>query len=133
MNALSFLVVLSLIAPSSSISCNGSKTFSIPSMLCSPKYRRLASSSASCHKSCQSIATLISSFETNCACVYRSNILIDQAAKVNKMKKVKHKLISIIRPDPQVHHCADALCQPLLELLLCANCLWIYTQQEEGT
>ena len=65
-NALSCMVTLSFLAPSSSISCNGSSTFSIPSMLCSPKYKRLASSSASC----QSIATLISSCDTSCACFF---------------------------------------------------------------
>lgn len=66
------MVTLFFFAPSSSISCNGSKTFSIPSILCSPKYKRLASSSASCHCSCQRIATLISSFDTSCACGKKS-------------------------------------------------------------
>ena len=54
-------------APLASITCNGSSTASIPSILCSPKYILLASSRASCHISCHKIATRISSFDTSCA------------------------------------------------------------------
>lgn len=127
MNALSFMVVFSLIAPSSSISCNGSNTFNIPSMLCSPKYKRLASSSASCHISCQSIATLISSFETSCACMSKHLV------RHKKMKYRSYANQLTIRPDPPAHHYAAELCQPLLELQLYVNCLLIYMPQEVGT
>lgn len=64
MKAVSFNVS----GPSSSITCRGSSTASIPSILCSPKYKRLASSKASCHISCHNMATLISSFDTSWAC-----------------------------------------------------------------
>lgn len=93
MKALSFMVVLFFKTPSSSMSCNGSNTFSIPSILCSPKYKRLASSNASCHISCQSIATRISSSDTSFACrqepTYNFFILITRKGKKNRKFEIK--------------------------------------------
>lgn len=53
------------------ISCSGSSVDSMPSTLLSPKYSRLASSSASCHISCHRMAMRISSWLTSCACSTR--------------------------------------------------------------
>ena len=54
--------------PFSSCACSGASTASMPSTLLSPKYRREASSSASCHVSCHVMATRMSSLDTSCAC-----------------------------------------------------------------
>lgn len=47
--------------PRSNIWCKGSSVSNMPFTFLSPKYSLLASSSPSCHSSCQRIATLISS------------------------------------------------------------------------
>lgn len=109
------MVVLFLIAPSSSIWCNGSKTFSIPSMLRSPKYNRLASSNASCHVSCQRIATRINSVDTSWAYAIFKN-----RSQMNNKSRTRIYNYSI---DVSTSSTSTPLCCRTLSTTSCAACL----------
>lgn len=73
------------------ISWSGSSTMIMPSGLFSVKYKREASSSASCHSSCHKMATLMSSRLTNSAFKVHMSI--------PKRRKAKHYLVTYLIND----------------------------------